>query len=186
MVESLASQASIALTNQLLIEEQKLLFKSFIQLVAEALEKKDKATGGHCTRVPMLTMMIADSINTTNLGPYAKFQFTDDEMEELYVAGWLHDFGKVATPEHVMNKTTKLECLFDKIDLIFLRFELLKRDIKIEYYESKLKNVEDDLSSLNLKNNSTGGAFYKVNNKINNLTAINHIILRIRSISLAI
>lgn len=152
LVESLASQASIALTNQLLIEEQKLLFKSFIQLVAEALEKKDKATGGHCTRVPMLTMMIADSINTTNLGPYAKFQFTDDEMEELYVAGWLHDFGKVATPEHVMNKTTKLECLFDKIDLIFLRFELLKRDIKIEYYESKFKNVEDDLSSSNLKN----------------------------------
>ena len=150
LVESLASQASIALTNQLLIEEQKLLFKSFIQLVAEALEKKDKVTGGHCTRVPMLTMMIAESINATMVEPYKKFNFTDDEMEELYVAGWLHDFGKVATPEHVMNKSTKLECLFDKIDLILLRFELLKKEIKIEYYESILK-IENNIDKNNLE-----------------------------------
>ena len=135
LVESLASQASIALTNQLLIHEQKELFKSFIQLVSEALDRKDKVTGGHCTRVPILTMMIAEAINQDNKGKYKDFSFSEDEMEELSVAGWLHDFGKVATPEHVMNKSTKLEGLFDKIDFIKLKFEILKRDLKIEFYK---------------------------------------------------
>ena len=148
LIESLASQASIALTNQLLIEEQKALFKSFIQLVSEALEKKDSTTGGHCTRVPNITMMIADAINADKKGNFKKFKFLQDEMEELFVAGWLHDFGKVATPEHVMNKSTKLAGLYDKIDHIDIRFEVLKRDIKIKYYDliQESKNKKDLLN----------------------------------------
>ena len=148
LVESLTSQASIALTNQLLIEEQKQLFKSFIQLVSEALEKKDAATGGHCTRVPNITMMIANAINEDKKSTYKKFKFNDEEMEELFVAGWLHDFGKVATPEYVMNKSTKLEGLYDKIDHIKIRFEVLKRDIKIKYYDLMLevnKDLKEDM-----------------------------------------
>jgi len=149
LAESLASQASIALTNQLLIEEQKDLFKSFIQLVAEALEKKDKTTGGHCTRVPQITMMVADAINNAVNGKYKEFVFSDDEMEELYVAGWLHDFGKVSTPESVMNKATKLEGLYDKIDFIKLKFEILMRDKIISFYKDKhSENNTVDLSEL--------------------------------------
>ena len=145
LVESLASQASIALTNQLLIEEQKNLFKSFIQLVAEALEKKDKTTGGHCTRVPLITMMVARAINNDVHGKYKKFKFNEDEMEELYVAGWLHDFGKVSTPEHIMNKSTKLEGFYDKIEFIKLKLEILKRDKKIELYnQSSKQNIEEN------------------------------------------
>jgi len=174
LVESLASQASIALTNQMLIKEQKDLFKSFIQLVSEALEEKDEVTGGHCTRVPVLTMMIADAINQDKSGTYKNFQFSDDEMEELYVAGWLHDFGKVATPEHIMNKSTKLECLFDKIELLKLKFEILKRDKKIEYYKSinninknsqeLTENLDEEISKINndmdfLKDCNIGGEF---------------------------
>ena len=149
LVESLASQASIALTNQLLIEEQKQLFKSFIQLVAEALEKKDKTTGGHCTRVPKITMMVAEAINKAKSGKYEKFSFSDDEMEELYVAGWLHDFGKVSTPEYIMNKSTKLEGLYDKIDFIKLKLEILIRDKIINFYKNKnSKDEKIDLSEL--------------------------------------
>ena len=85
-------------------------------------------------------MMIAEAINESKKGTYKKFKFNEEEMEELYVAGWLHDFGKVATPEHVMNKSTKLEGLYDKIDVIKMRFEVLKRDIKIKYYEKISKN----------------------------------------------
>jgi len=140
LVESLASQASIALTNQLLIEEQKNLFKSFIQLVAEALEKKDKTTGGHCTRVPLITMMVANAINKDKVGKYKNFKFNEDEMEELYVAGWLHDFGKVSTPEYIMNKSTKLEGFYDKIEFIRLKLEILKRDKKIELYDKEIKS----------------------------------------------
>ena len=149
LVESLASQASIALTNQLLIEEQKQLFKSFIQLVAEALEKKDKTTGGHCTRVPQITMMVAESINNTKNGKFKNFVFTDDEMEELYVAGWLHDFGKVSTPESIMNKSTKLEGLYDKIDFIKLKLEILMRDKIISVYRKEsIENQSIELNEL--------------------------------------
>ena len=151
LVESLTSQASIALTNQLLIDEQKQLFKSFIQLVSEALEKKDAATGGHCNRVPNITMMIANAINEDQNGTFKDFKFKEDEMEELFVAGWLHDFGKVATPEHVMNKSTKLEGLYDKINQIKIRFEVLKRDIKIKYYDllQGTKNNNDLIDKMN-------------------------------------
>ncbi|MBI65891.1 MAG: phosphohydrolase [Candidatus Marinimicrobia bacterium] len=174
LVEALTSQASIALTNQMLIEEQKALFKSFIQLVSEALEHKDEVTGGHCTRVPVLTMMFADAINEDATGAYKKFKFTDDQMEELYVAGWLHDFGKVATPEHIMNKSTKLECLFDKINLLIMKFEILKRDKKIEFYKNCLnqesnekelrKKIDNDINQIDndvefLKNCNIGGEF---------------------------
>ena len=148
LVESLTSQASIALTNQLLIDEQKQLFKSFIQLVSEALEKKDATTGGHCNRVPNITMMIADAINNDKADKFKNFNFKEDEMEELFVAGWLHDFGKVATPEHVMNKSTKLEGLYDKIDHIKIRFEVLKRDVKIKYYNL----MKDDKNNKELSN----------------------------------
>ena len=123
-------------------------------MVSEALEEKDEVTGGHCTRVPVLTMMFADAINEDTNGAYKKFTFSDDEMEELYVAGWLHDFGKVATPEHIMNKSTKLECLFDKIDLLIIKFEILKRDKKIEFYKnifSNPSNKEDLKKGLNDK-----------------------------------
>jgi len=181
LVEALASQASIALTNKLLIDEQKQLFKSFIQLVSEALEHKDEVTGGHCTRVPVLTMMLADAINNDNTGAYKKFSFNEDEMEELYVAGWLHDFGKVATPEHIMNKSTKLECLFDKIDLLILKFEILKRDKKVDFYKKSLDencNIKDlklqlksDLDKIDkdikfLKDCNVGGEFMSDGMKI--------------------
>ena len=149
LVEALSSQASVALTSSLLIEEQKILFKSFIKLVAEALEKKDEVTGGHCNRVPVLTMMIAEAINSDKTDHFKDFSFTEDELYELYVAGWLHDFGKVATPEHIMNKSTKLEGLYDKIDEIKFRFEILKKDLELEFYKNKINNSDIDKKSFN-------------------------------------
>jgi len=171
LVEALSSQASVALTNQLLITEQKTLFRSFIKLVAEALEKKDQVTGGHCNRVPILTMMIAEAINSDKTGNFKDFSFTEDQLDELYVAGWLHDFGKVATPEYIMNKSTKLEGLYDKIDEIKFRFEILKRDIELDFYKNKIndlnidkKLVDSDLQKIKddvlfLEKSNMGGEF---------------------------
>ena len=116
---------------------EKKLFRSFIKLVVDALDNKDPVTGGHCNRVPLISMMIADYINSDVDDMYKDFSFSDDEMDELYVAAWLHDFGKVATPDHIMNKSTKLQGLYDKIDQVKLRFEILKRDIMIDMYEEK-------------------------------------------------
>jgi HD-GYP domain-containing protein (c-di-GMP phosphodiesterase class II) len=126
LVESLASQAAVAMTNQNLIEGLKGLFEAFIELMAEAIDQKSPYTGGHCRRVPELTMMLGQAAIDTKTGPLKDFTLNEKEFYELKIAGWLHDCGKVTTPESVMDKATKLSAIFDRMDLIDQRFELLK------------------------------------------------------------
>jgi HD-GYP domain-containing protein (c-di-GMP phosphodiesterase class II) len=128
LAESLASQAAIALTNRQLITQLETLFESFINLINLAIDEKSPYTGGHCQRVPELTMMIAEAVNATSEGPLADFQMTDKDRYELKIAGLLHDCGKVTTPVHVVDKATKLQTLFDRMHLVDTRFEVLKRD----------------------------------------------------------
>ncbi|HEY5899829.1 MAG TPA: HD domain-containing phosphohydrolase [Burkholderiales bacterium] len=132
LAESLASQAAIALTNRMLINQLEQLFESFIKLINSAIDEKSPYTGGHCQRVPVLTMLLAEAVNETREGPLAEFQMSDKDRYELKIAGLLHDCGKVTTPVHVVDKATKLETIFDRVQLIDTRFEVLKRDAEIE------------------------------------------------------
>ncbi len=131
LVESLASQAAIALSNRLLMKQLEDLFESFIGLINLAIDEKSPYTGGHCQRVPALTMMLADATAQHQEGPLAAFSMTEMDRYELKIAGLLHDCGKITTPVHVVDKATKLQTLFDRIALIDTRFEVLKRDAEI-------------------------------------------------------
>ncbi len=137
LAESLASQAAIALTNRQLINQLEALFESFIAMINTAIDEKSPYTGGHCQRVPELTMLLAEAVNQTKQGPLSDFDMTDKDRYELKIAGLLHDCGKVTTPVHVVDKATKLEAIYDRIHLIDTRFEVLKRDAEI----GLLKNV---------------------------------------------
>lgn len=139
LVESLASQAAIALTNRMLMGQLEALFESFISLINLAIDEKSHYTGGHCQRVPALTMMLAEAVNQTTQGPLASFTMDDRDRYELKIAGLLHDCGKVTTPVHVVDKATKLQTLFDRIDLIDTRFEVLKRDVEIAALRQQLQ-----------------------------------------------
>ena len=139
LVESLASQAAIALTNRLLMTQLEELFESFINLINLAIDEKSHYTGGHCQRVPALTMMLAEAVNSTTEGPLAAFTMDDRDRYELKIAGLLHDCGKVTTPVHVVDKATKLQTLFDRIHLIDTRFEVLKRDAEIAALRQQLE-----------------------------------------------
>jgi len=143
-VEALSSQAAVAITNKNLIKDLEVLFESFIKLIASAIDAKSPYTGGHCSRVPEITMMLAESVNEINDGPFAGIQFTDKEMYELKIAAWLHDCGKVATPEAVVDKGTKLETIYDRIHTVATRFEVLKRDEEIKYLKKQLRIQKDD------------------------------------------
>jgi len=132
LAESLASQAAIALTNRMLINQLEQLFESFINLINSAIDEKSPYTGGHCQRVPALTMMLAEAVNETAQGPLSDFHMSDKDRYELKIAGLLHDCGKVTTPVHVVDKATKLETIFDRVHLLDTRFEILKRDAEIE------------------------------------------------------
>ncbi|HEX9182648.1 MAG TPA: GAF domain-containing protein, partial [Burkholderiales bacterium] len=111
LAESLASQAAIALTNRMLINQLEQLFESFINMINSAIDEKSPYTGGHCQRVPALTMLLAEAVNETENGPLADFHMSDKDRYELKIAGLLHDCGKVTTPVHVVDKATKLETI---------------------------------------------------------------------------
>lgn len=138
LLESLSSQAAIALTNRRLIQQMESLFESFINLINAAIDDKSAYTGGHCERVPVLTMLLADAVNRTKLGPLKDFVMTDKDRYELKIAGLLHDCGKITTPVHVVDKSTKLETIFDRIHLVDTRFEVLKRDAEINMLRAQL------------------------------------------------
>jgi HD-GYP domain-containing protein (c-di-GMP phosphodiesterase class II) len=150
LAESLASQAAIAITNRMLINQLEHLFESFINLINSAIDEKSPYTGGHCQRVPTLTMMLAEAVNDTSEGPLSEFQMTEKDRYELKIAGLLHDCGKVTTPVHVVDKATKLETIYDRIHLIDTRFEILKRDLEIQRVRGELsdKQCRDRLREL--------------------------------------
>jgi HD-GYP domain-containing protein (c-di-GMP phosphodiesterase class II) len=135
LVEALASQAAVALENQTLLDAQKNLFKAFIEVIANAIDAKSPYTGGHCRRVPELTNMLARAAAEATNGPLADFSLSDDEWYELEVAGGMHDCGKVTTPEYVVDKATKLETIYNRIHEIRTRFEVVKRDVEIDYWK---------------------------------------------------
>ena len=138
LAESLASQAAIALSNRLLMTQLEALFESFIGLINVAIEEKSQYTGGHCQRVPVLTMLLAQAVTETTEGPLASFSMSEGDRYELKIAGLLHDCGKVTTPIHVVDKSTKLQTLFDRVHLIDTRFEVLKRDAELDALRQQL------------------------------------------------
>ena len=155
LAESLASQAAIALTNRMLITQLEMLFESLIELINTAIDEKSPYTGGHCERVPTLTMLLADAAANTQTGPLADFKMTEKDRYELKIAGLLHDCGKITTPVHVVDKATKLETIFDRVHLVTQRFEILKRDTEIAMLKAKLGALEmgDEESSNHAQQN---------------------------------
>lgn len=139
LIEALASQAAVSLNNQMLLQAQKELLDAFIELIAGAIDAKSAYTGGHCQRVPELTNMLAKAACESDDPRFKDFDLTEEEWYELHIAGWLHDCGKVTTPEYVVDKATKLETIYDRIHEVRMRFEVLKRDAEIEM----LKGVID-------------------------------------------
>ncbi len=143
IVEALSSQAAIALDNEMLIQGQRALLDSFIELMAGAVDAKSAYTGGHCQRVPELTKMIAKAACNSDAPAFRDFDLNQDEWYELHLAGWLHDCGKVVTPEFVIDKASKLETIYNRIHEIRTRFEVLRRDAEIECLKAKLAGDGD-------------------------------------------
>jgi len=159
---------------QSLQEAQKELMDSFIKLIASAIDAKSKYTGGHCSRVPELSLMIAQAASDSTDEAFKEFEIKDDvQLRELSIAAWLHDCGKVTTPEYVVDKATKLETIYNRIHEIRTRFEVLYRDLKIEalekmlagedetkvasWLDSEYKKLQDDFDFL--ANANIGGEF---------------------------
>lgn len=141
-IEALAAQAAIALENKILIERLEELFLSFVNLINLAIDEKSPYTGGHCQRVPELTMLLAQAAHDAQAGPLARFTMSDRDRHELRMAALLHDCGKITTPVHVVDKATKLEAIFDRIGLVEARFAALARELEGDAHSRKLAGAE--------------------------------------------
>ncbi len=134
LLETLGRAVGIVLEMQHLLQGQRNLQSAFLHILAGAIDAKSPYTGGHCARVPLIFQMLLQAACETREGPLADFHLSEEEWEEARLAGWLHDCGKITTPEYVMDKATKLETLHDRIHEVRTRFEVLKRDAEIVYW----------------------------------------------------
>ncbi len=179
LIESLASQAAVAITNTSLIVDLNELLDSFIQVIAKAIDEKSPYTGGHIRRVAQLTSQIARGMSDLKDGLYKDFTMNEDQHNELRIAGWMHDIGKITTPEYVVDKSTKLETIYDRIHTVLAKFEILKRDEEMKFlkesstvkskdkkkklaelgetYKARLTKINDDIEFIKICN--VGGEF---------------------------
>jgi len=166
IILALASQAAVSITNKKLIENLEGLLSDFIQSIASAINEKSKYTGGHINRVAELAVIIAEGISQDKSGKYKNINFTKDELHQLDIAAWMHDIGKITTPEYVVDKATKLETIFDRIEYVKLKCELLKKDCEIELLKGRLteKEFNEKINNINeiikfLEKVNKGGEF---------------------------
>ncbi len=161
-IQAFSEFAAVSLESKYLLKMQEDLFDAFIRLIAGAIDAKSPYTGGHCERVPEITEMLAQAACDSSEKIFSDYQLNDDQWQEIHIASWLHDCGKVTTPEYVVDKSTKLETIYDRIHEVRTRFEVLKRDAEIEYlkalgnggdkvslkqeYEVKIKELNDDFT----------------------------------------
>lgn len=143
LVKALASYAAIALNNLILVQELKKLLDAFIKVIAQAIDAKSPHTSGHCQRVPLLTELIAQAACADD-GTFADFDLDEDGWYELHVAAWMHDCGKLATPDSVLDKSTKLHTLWDRIDSVRARFAVLKAQRENDMLRALLAQPEKE------------------------------------------
>lgn len=145
-LQALSGFAAVSIESRHLLKLQKDLLEAFIRLIAAAIDAKSPYTGGHCQRVPELTKMLAQAACDIDSGPFRDFSLDTEQWEALHIAAWLHDCGKVTTPEYVVDKSTKLETIYDRVHEVRMRFEVLKRDAELACWKSVSNGADRDSS----------------------------------------
>ena len=141
LLKGLALYAAIALNNQILVQDLKNLLDAFVKTIAKAIDAKSPHTSGHCQRVPLLMELIAEAACHDNT-LFKDFKLSEEEWYELRVSAWMHDCGKLATPDSVLEKSTKLHKMRDGIQLIEARFVSLQQKLEIDYLRKIIKHPE--------------------------------------------
>ncbi len=137
MIESIASQAAVAIDNKNLLDSIQALFDGFVQASITAIEQRDPSTAGHSGRVEALTSSLARSVSDIGVGPYRDTKLTEDQFKELRYACLLHDFGKVGVREHILVKAKKL--IPGQLEVIQSRFDFVERSVQLNYANEKLQ-----------------------------------------------
>jgi len=139
LAASLASQAAVALENNLLYRDIQRLFEGFVKASVTAIEARDPTTFGHSERVAKLTVALAEAVDRCDSGPYKDVHFSPSDIQQIRYAALLHDFGKVGVREEVLVKAKKLYP--GQLDVIKKRFLYAKKLVELEGYRKKLDYI---------------------------------------------
>jgi HD-GYP domain-containing protein (c-di-GMP phosphodiesterase class II) len=151
LTESLASQAAVCITNACLINDMENLFESFVEVMATAVDEKSPITGGHIRRVANLTMVMAEALHKADKPPFQKVHFTPEKFHELRVASWMHDIGKVTTPVEIIEKSKKLQTIFDRVHLLDMRMQYIIQRTQLAAAQTRLNIMENGNSAKAIK-----------------------------------
>ena len=136
LASSLASQAAVALENNILYHDIEKLFAGFVEASVTAIESRDPTTFGHSKRVAKLTVALAETVDSLDSGPYKDIHFSREDIREIQYASILHDFGKVGVPEEVLVKAEKLYP--SQLELVKKRFQYVRKALELESYRKKV------------------------------------------------
>lgn len=150
LTKSLASQAAVAITNAKLLRDMEYLFDSFVKVMATAIDERSPYTGGHIKRVAALGVMICEVINNIDEGRFADVHFSKNQLKEMTIAGWMHDIGKITTPVHVVDKSTKLETIIDRLEMVRNRFEMIEGVYRCEWLERKVEMMKSGMPEVEI------------------------------------
>ena len=170
---SLASQAAVALTNAQLIDDLENLLEAFLGSIIYTMGRKSPYTAGHINRMVALSELLTQAVHD-DTATYPNKRYNEEQAKAIKLAALMHDIGKLATPETVMDKATKLDGHFDRIELVevraqHIRAEMEKNALKMQlaYPERQgeieaelLENLADLQQGLDLVlKSNTGGEF---------------------------
>ena len=93
IIKTLANQASIGIEKVMLYDQLKEDYLNTIRVLASAVEAKDKYTEGHSARVSLIAKRIGEALG-----------LEDHVLEELEIAGMLHDIGKIGIQDDILTK----------------------------------------------------------------------------------
>lgn len=144
---SLASQAAVSITNANLIYDLEKLLEGFLKSIIYALKKKSSYTANHIYKMVYLSNMLAKRINKDK-SFYKNKTFSKSDFKNINFAALMHDVGKLSTPDYIMDKKTKLDGLYDKIELVKTRVWAIKKELEIEFLKD---NITKDEYNKNIK-----------------------------------
>lgn len=180
LIKALASQAAMALTNTMLIDNLEEFLEAFILTIGKAIDAKSPYTTRHVSNVSKISNSIAQAIHNDET-VYQNESFNDNDYKQIQLASWLHDIGKISIPEYIIDKSKKLETVFDRVELIKERFNSLKKDYYIEFLEGKIsqeqyrKKIEELKINLEFIEQTNHGGEFLSNDKIDYLKNISKI-----------
>ena len=141
VITALTQYAAIVVNLQILLEDHRLLLDSFVQCLAGAIDAKSPHTSAHCQQIPIIMDMMVDAISCDQ-EYFPDFIVGDEARYEIQVASWLHDCGKLTTPDSVLDKATKLHKMHDGIHEINNRFMILMQKTELAFTQKIIHTPE--------------------------------------------